>query len=420
MTAQYHHSLSFESERCDGCMSCMRVCPTAAVRVRSGRATNLEDRCIDCGECIRVCPNLAILPLTGHLADLSKYDSTVAIPSPVLYAQFDDGTLPGIVIAALKKCGFTDVECVSSAFDAATVAIELFLNGYRGAYPLIASFCPTIVRLVQVEYPGLVGQLMPILAPREIAARQAKGRRAAQTGLPSDRIGAIYITPCPSKVVAMLEHPGLQRSYLDGAVAISDLFPQLRAAVAGIGKLPGKLDGGETASGVGWAFLGGLPRFLPAENTLAVAGLHNVIRILDDVEKGKLQEYAFIECHACPEGCVAGPLTVEDPYVARAKTIKLMQKLPAGPNVDRNEIERQYREGMFLMDEPLTSRPLLPLDPDISKAILKMKKRDRILAGLPRIDCGACGAPTCYAFSEDVVLGEAQLKDCVLFSRRSN
>ena len=86
-----------------------------------------------------------------------------------------------------------------------------------------------------------------------------------------------------------------------------------------------------------WAFLGALPSSLPAEDTLSVAGLPNVMRILDDIEKGKLRSYTFIECHACPEGCVSGCLTVENPYVARGKMIRLTQKLPAAtiPSCDR-------------------------------------------------------------------------------------
>jgi Fe-S-cluster-containing hydrogenase component 2 len=418
MPAQYQHSLRFDADRCNGCMSCMRACPTAAVRVRKGHAIKLEDRCIDCGECIRVCPRLAIIPLTDQLADLSKFECRIAIPSPPLFAQYDAESFPGLITTALKECGFTDVESVSSACDAATAATEMYLNEYHGQYPLISSFCPTVVRLVQVKYPELVEQLMPVLAPREIAAREAKARKAAQTGLPPEKIGAVYITPCPAHMVAILEHPGMKRSYLDTAVSIADLFQTLGAAMAQISEPVDNLDGGETASGVGWAFLGGLPRFLPAEDALAVAGLPNVIRILDDVEKGRLRKYVFIECHACAEGCVGGPLTVEDPYVARAKTIKLMQKLPAGPAIDRQAIEQRYRNQELRMNEALASRPLRPLDADISRAIMKMKERDRIFGGLPRIDCGACGAPTCRAFAEVVVLGGAEESDCVFFYQR--
>jgi iron only hydrogenase large subunit-like protein len=395
----------------------MRTCPTAAVRVRKGKAVKLIDRCIDCGECIKVCTQGVIIPLTDQMANLSQFQCRVAIPSPALYAQFDQDVLPGVIFAALKECGFHDVECLSRACDAVTTATEIFVSEYHGQFPLISSFCPTVVRLVQVEYPELVEQMLPILAPREISARDAKAYQSAKTGLPVDRIGAIYLTPCPAKMVSILEHPGMERSYLDAAVAISDLFQTLAAAVARVGEIEENMDGCETASGVSWAFMGGLPRSLPAEHTFSVAGLQNVIRILDDIEKGRLRNYSFIECHACPEGCVGGCLTVENPYVARAKAIKLRQQLPSGPAVNREDVEKRYRRGEFLMDEPLTARPLRPLDEDISKAIVKMRERDRLLSRLPGIDCGACGAPSCRAFAEDAVLGEASDENC-LFLRQ--
>jgi Fe-S-cluster-containing hydrogenase component 2 len=396
----------------------MRACPTDAVRVRKARAVKLADRCIDCGECIKVCPRSAIVPLTKQMTDLSRFDRTVAVPSPALYAQFDADAPPGVISAALKLCGFSDVECLSPACDAVTAATEMFLAEYRGQYPLISSFCPTVVRLVQVKYPELVEQLLPVLAPREVSARDAKERVSAETGIPSDRIGAVYITPCPGSMVAILEHPGMEKSNLDTAVSISDLFPTLAAAVSKVGEGEPDMSGGETASGVNWAFMGGFPRSLPAENTLPVAGLRNVMRIFDDVEKGKLRKYAFIECHACSEGCVGGCLTVENPYVARGKAIRLRQRLPSGPALERDLAVQRYREGTYLMDEPLAARPLRPLASDVVSAISKMKERDGILASLPGIDCGACGAPSCRAFAEDVVLDEAEQALCVFSWQR--
>jgi len=417
VAAQYHHSLRFDAERCNGCMACMRACPTAAVRVRKGKAVKLMDRCIDCGECIKVCTQGVIVPLTDQISDLSRFQRRVAIPSPAMYAQFDPEVLPGVIFAALKKCGFHDVECLSRACDEVTAATEIFVGEYRGRFPLISSFCPAVVRLVQVEYPGLVSQMLPLLSPREITARDAKVRRSAEMGLPIDQIGAIYITPCPAKIVSILEHPGMKRSYLDAAIAISDLFQDLAKAVDEVGETDENMDGSETASGVSWAFLGGLPRSLPAEHTFSVAGLSNVIRILDDVEKGKLRNYCFIECHACPEGCVGGCLTVENPYVARGKAIKLRQQLPSGPSMHKEDVVRRYRNGDYLMDEPLAARPLRPLGEDISTAIIRMRERARLLSDLPGIDCGACGAPSCRAFAEDVVMGEAADEACVLAGR---
>ncbi len=242
-------------------------------------------------------PRSAIVPLTDQMSDLSKFECKVAIPSPALYAQFDSEVFPNMIFSALKQCGFDYVESESPACDAITIATEIFLNEYRGQYPLISSFCPTVVRLLQVKYPEMVDQLLPVLAPREVSARAAKLRISGETGLPQERIGAVYITPCPAKIVAILEHPGMQRSYLDAAVSICDLFQILAAAVSRVQENEYKFDTVESADGLSWAFLGKFPRSLPAENTLSVAGLPNVIRILDDVEKGRL---AKVSLHRMP------------------------------------------------------------------------------------------------------------------------
>jgi Na+-translocating ferredoxin:NAD+ oxidoreductase RNF subunit RnfB len=43
---------------------------------------------------------------------------------------------------------------------------------------------------------------------------------------------------------------------------------------------------------------------------------------------------------------------------------------------------------------------------------------EEILAGLPGLDCGSCGAPTCAALAEDVVRGEASTDQCSVLLRR--
>jgi Na+-translocating ferredoxin:NAD+ oxidoreductase RNF subunit RnfB len=55
-----------------------------------------------------------------------------------------------------------------------------------------------------------------------------------------------------------------------------------------------------------------------------------------------------------------------------------------------------------------------PLDRDTLRAIQKIKERDKIFETLPRIDCGACGAPTCRSLAEDIVQGRAALTDCIV------
>lgn len=413
MTEPYYHSVRFDLGLCDGCLACARACPTHAVRVRGGTAVMLEDRCIDCGECFKVCARRAVRTLTGSLAELSKFDYTVAVPSPALYTQFDTEVAPAVVLEALRRVGFDDAAGMSSACAATSIAINHYLAGYRGQHPVISSFCPTVVRLIQVKYPTLLDQLLPMLSPRELTARDVRRRTMEETGLPADRVGVVYVTPCPAKMVSLVDHPGMDRSYFDSAVSIGDLFLHLMGAIAEVeeeGQAPLET---ETATGLSWALATGVAASRPAEDTLAVAGLPNVVRILDDIEKGKLGRYAFVECHACPEGCVSGVLTVVDPYVARARAIRLVRTLGPDRDLDRDRVWRESEAGAFRMPHRITPRPMRPLHDDIAIAITRMTDRDRVLSLLPRIDCGACGAPTCDAFADDVVRGEVTDDACV-------
>ncbi|MEW5981408.1 MAG: [Fe-Fe] hydrogenase large subunit C-terminal domain-containing protein [Acidobacteriota bacterium] len=413
MGTDAYHSIRFDGNLCNGCVACMRVCPTQAIRVRHQRAVMLEDRCIDCCECLKACKRSAIIPLTESPSTLPDFEYSVAVPSPALYTQYDRDVTPGVILQALRESGFDDAATLSWACEAVTRAIEYYLDAYRGPFPLISSFCPSVVRLVQVKYPDLLGQLLPVLSPREVAAREAKRRKSEELAVGMDQVGTVYLTPCPAKMVSIADHPGMERSYINSAVAISDIFPLLAPVIREIQTTRARVDQRETAAGLGWAFSIGLPSSLPAEDTLSVWGLPNVLRTLDDIEKGRLGRYAFIECHACPEGCVSGALTVENPYVARARAIRLQQSLPRRALIDEADVRERFARHEFHTPVPFKARPSSPLDRDIERAIVKMKQRDHLAADLPGIDCGACGAPTCAAFAEDVVTGAAEQADCV-------
>ncbi|MBT9144295.1 MAG: Electron transport complex subunit RsxB [candidate division WS2 bacterium] len=56
---------------------------------------------------------------------------------------------------------------------------------------------------------------------------------------------------------------------------------------------------------------------------------------------------------------------------------------------------------------------MLKLDEEMEVSLRKFEQLEHILDTLPGIDCGACGAPTCRAFAEDVVLGWSYITDCI-------
>jgi len=411
------HSFYIDQEKCDGKMRCLRVCPTEAIRVRRGKALILEDRCIDCGECIKVCPHKAIVPLTNSFTEFSQFEYTGAILSPVLYSQFNRDVTPTDIFNGLQAIGFDDVIDLTPSCESVSIAIQEYLDDNPKSRPIISSFCPTIVRLIQVKYPDLAGLLLPIDSPMEISARDWKLQISADKGIKEEKIGAIYITPCPSKMSAIKHHPRKRLTFLDGAISIQDIYNPL-LSVLSKSEQKNIESGKDVKYGVGlaWAILGGQAKFLKAENSVAVGGIHHVIQILDDIESGKIKDIDYVECHACIEGCIGGSLTVDNPYVSRSNILHLLKIYGEEFSQDENKIKTLYRSGYFSLDEELDSYPIQPLDQDLAKSIRKMKKKEEIFQELPQLNCGLCGSPTCMTFAEDVIRGTALITDCMFKS----
>jgi Fe-S-cluster-containing hydrogenase component 2 len=407
-----------DAHKCAGRMRCLRACPVQAIRVKDGRARVLEDRCIHCGECITACPNGAMVALTDPFGELTKFRRRIAIPSPALYAQFSRDILPDRILESLKMIGFDDAYDLEQVCGMVSFAIQEYLRDHQGPRPVISNACPVIVRLIQVKYPNLLAHVMPLEVPREIAAREIKKAKARQFELPEKEIGAFYLTPCPSKMVSIREPKAQQPSYLDGAIAISDVYGPMRAAMesASQGDYRRSLES-MCILGIAWATAGGICRTLRLRNSLAVSGLPEIIRVFDDIERGKLNNIDFVEAFSCLQGCVGGSLNVENVYVSYNKILKLIEtlefeKIKACPDV--REVRRLCREGYFQLDAKYEPRPIKPLNVNLAKAIALRKEKDALYEMLPKIDCGVCGAPTCLAFAEDVVRGEAAAEDCLV------
>ena len=62
--------------------------------------------------------------------------------------------------------------------------------------------------------------------------------------------------------------------------------------------------------------------------------------------------------------------------------------------------------------------PIQRLSANFGESLRMMAVIQRLNEALPGIDCGACGAPNCRAFAEDVVCGKAQEDGCVILKNR--
>lgn len=411
---RYYHTLKILEEKCEGRMRCMRKCPTQAIRVIGGKAHILEELCIDCGECINACPQGAIVPLTDPVEHTSRFKYRVALPSPVLYSQFSVDIHPPQIFMGLKKLGFDYVGDVSLACEATSEALRLYLQEHQGPWPVISSFCPAVIRFIQVKYPGLTEHIIPLEVPRELAAKEIKQELSRKLKLPLKEIGAVYLTSCPAKAVSIRQPAEKEKSWFDGSISIADIYNPLLSAIMSLGddEYEGDLDE-PSAIGMGWKVLGGTCSALEPGHCVAVSGIVELTKILDDIEKSKLREVKYVEASFCLEGCIGGPLAVENAYVARVKTIRLENRYGKRPRLEREKVRRLYREGHYFLESRIQPRPMKPLHDDIAKAIALVKEKESIYSRLPQVDCGLCGCPTCRAFAEDVVRGLLNISDCV-------
>ncbi|HSA96815.1 MAG TPA: [Fe-Fe] hydrogenase large subunit C-terminal domain-containing protein [Acidobacteriota bacterium] len=410
------HAIHITKDKCVGCVHCMSVCPTKAIRVRHGKAVIIDERCIDCGECLRVCPYEAVHSHTTSFAALDDFAYKVAIPSTVIYGQFGNETLPNEILSALRRVGFDEVYDLSAICELNTAATEEYLSEHPRPRPFITSTCPVVVRLIQHRYPSLCAQMLPIEPPREIAAKILRTILPRALNLPPEKIGIIHLTPCPAKMVSINTPATLERSFLDGAISIRDIYPKIVNALRKTQEdslmrhlFPETLISGV---GMGWSLSGGEVRGLKRHRAVAVSGVLDTMRVLDQVEAGLLQDVDLLECTVCPDGCIGGPLEVENRFLAKSRILQLAAAAGDRAVVDVKDVSRLYHKNFLSFDHPVPPAEVSPLDEDRARAIRKAHRRDKVFAELPLRDCGVCGAPDCRTLADDVVRGQARVSDC--------
>ncbi|HOR91384.1 MAG TPA: [Fe-Fe] hydrogenase large subunit C-terminal domain-containing protein [Rectinema sp.] len=393
---------------------------------------------------------------------MDGYDLKVALPAPSLYAQFGPKYRHSDIFNALHKSGFDEVFDVAWG---ALVVTEMTRNllSQTDLRPRISSACPVVVRLIQQRFPSLIPNLVPILPPFEIAAREVRNRLNHL----SKRIGIFFLSPCTAKVTAIKMPLGYECSAINAVFSFGKVYRLMKRALDPLSPsiplqshLPSDSEISSTKiadishetsgpplsqhllpimdnldPGIGWARSDGELDALHIENAVSVDGISNVIELLEAIENGNTDSIEYVEALACPGGCVGGPMAVENPYIARStirqryRSAALVSTVPQ-PFLDRYQnikekskppspksqkyLEEDYRE--YKWNKPLSPNPVLVLNKDLSKALEMAERIEYIRGKLPGIDCGACGAPDCDSFAEDIVRGLSTLEECILLA----
>ena len=404
------HSVRLEKEKCRACTNCLKRCPTEAIRVRGGRAHIIDERCIDCGECIRVCEYHAKIAVTDPLSSISRFRYKIALPAPSLYGQFKSLRSIAQVLTGLKHMGFDEVFEVARGADVVTRAIREKLRQPDLPRPLISAACPAIVRLIQVRFPDLIDHIVDVRQPMEVAALIAKREFARKHGVDEQEVGCFFITPCPAKVTAIRNPIGHEKSAVDGAISVLEIYGLLSSHTRSHEADDSLVQA--TAWGVGWATTGGEANAVCPENSMAVDGIENVIRVLEEIENNKLGDLTFFEGSACTGGCVGGPLNFENNYVAR-NIIRRLVDTTSGLHPDQKVDVSLLTKYPLYNQKDILPNSVMRLDEDIVEAMRKMERMEEIYKKLPGYDCGSCGSPTCRTFAEDIVRGFAREMDCI-------
>ncbi len=412
-----HHSVTLQTDLCKGCTHCIKRCPTEAIRVRDGKAVIKNERCIDCGECIRICPYQAKRAMYDSLEKFDNYKYKIALPAPALYGQFDKLDDIDYIISGLYRCGFDDVFEVARAAEMVSEYTRHYMKREDIPKPVISSACPVVVRLISVRFPSLLDNVIPIMPPVELAARIAKKEALKKhPDLREEDICVLFISPCPAKVSYAKNPIGVEKSAIDGVLAIRELYFKL---VSEMNKIDTPAISSQTGIiGMSWAGSGGESSSLMNDKYLAADGIENVIHVLDEIEKENIRGIEFVELNSCNGGCVGGALTVENPYIAKTRLQSLRRYLPVSLNHVEDLPENGELPNGVMWDSEVDYVPVLRLDTDRATAMKKMTQIQQISETLCDLDCGSCGAPTCRALAEDIVNGEASLDDCIIKLRQ--
>lgn len=410
-----YHAIKVNREKCIGCTHCMKSCPTEAIRVKNGKAEINDKRCVDCGNCMRACPVDAFYVEQDSLEQLEKYKYRVVLLPSVFVGQISTRYSVNQIYEGLLRLGFTHVYEVEQPIQLLIDSIKQEVSE-RNRKPLISSFCPAIIRLIQGKYPSLVENIIHLKAPHDLSASYAI-EELKQQGISRKEVGIFYVSPCSAKMAAVKRPLGEKESIVDGLINMNEIYNRLM-------KIIPKSEESDTSrfrenlsrDGIVWSLPRGEARHFKGRS-MAIDGIHNVVKFLERLENEEVPEMDFLELKSCDQGCAGGILMTGNRFLTVERLQKRSKKYPLAKNINTiSELGEIIQKE--IKADAIEPKPVFILDQNRVKALEKMQKIDKILCQLPAIDCGGCGAPNCHALAEDMVQGMAKMTDCVFLQKR--
>ena len=396
-------------DACKRCAKCIRNCPTQAMRLYEGAVRVEAELCMGCGECIRVCPWKAIEVRQDSWVAIRQNRDLLLTADPTFYVQTGSCGKTGSLQESLAKLGFEDIsDYISTAYDLAALAIARQIQERKEDGPLISTYCPAVLRLIQLNYPELVDRIVGVESPLEIGVdywRQTTGRTES----------VALIAPCPAMSQLQICPAGRSKSNFDHVIIIKQVISNLLREGATVDELPHTFE--RNGRWLMWALDGGESRHISSVmgrplTSVTVTGIRNVLDLLNELELGRLGCVEYLECRMCNQGCLGGVATSESRFMSLVRLQNLNIDWRLAP-ADRERLMGLYETGIWRFNEPIRLLGQEALSPDIQTAMERLKKMNALHTTLPGIDCGSCGRPSCRAMAADLARGEGEITDCI-------
>lgn len=420
---QFHHALLISEEKCIGCVHCVRSCPTQALYIEDGKARLFNERCIDCGECLRKCPVKAISVREDDFRSIFDFPHRVALVPSVVFGQFKSSVSETHLYQLLQQAGFTEIFEVDHTVEFIHKTSKEYIHHHQDLKPFISTYCPAIVRLIQVRFPALLTHLLPVKTPLEISAYYYRNLLTSR-GIDAGDIGIYYISPCAAKIAAVKSPVAEPANQINGVINLNSLYNIIQKLLTSKQEDPYPVSGRDPLAlnkkSILWSLNEGESTQYEGR-CLAIDEITNVIEFLEKFENASLPDVDFIEFRACDQGCAGGVLTTTNRFLCVEKLKNRAEKAVYHGDAINEMQKAIFEQNAFLkeiaMIPDIPARSMMKFDDNFLEAMNKYNDYQNITRNLPMVDCSLCGFQSCFAFAEQVVRNGFDKDRCVFVQK---
>lgn len=401
--------LDFVPANCKNCYKCVKNCSVKAIKMINDQAQIIEDRCVACGKCFLVCPQNArnILSDLDNVVNAINENKKVIISIAPSYLGVYKN--PYKLIGALKKFGVYAVEETSIGASKITELYKEYIENSDGKN-IITSCCPSVNLMIQMYYPELLDNLIPIDSPMIAHSKMLRKKYGKDAYI-------TFLGPCIAKkceaypyqvariMDAVISFEELENYFIENNIDIDNCIEEVPDNTGNITGQRYPIERG---------ILSGLTDVLHEKEytNLAVSGAMHCRELFDALKNNDLRNIC-IEANMCEGGCMGGPAISKDEKNVYVRRILIKNKLKQNENANKAiekinyslDYTRKFRNRQ-LQEPKYTEKQVT----DVLEKIGKHSKSDEL-------NCGSCGYETCREKAISVLNGLSYPEMCLPYMR---